>query len=82
MPVAVPAARLVGEFGEVVETSGRPELARGVVADQLHLNAQVLVHGDVGPQGSEVFGAYADEVPGTAVAGRCAEDFGRILEDG
>ena len=82
MPVAVPAARLVGELGKVVETGGRPELARDVVADQLHLNAQVLVHGDVGPQGSEVLGAHPDEVTRAAVAGGCAEDLRRVLEDG
>ena len=80
MSVAVPAARLVGELGKVVEASGGPELVGGLVPHEVHFNSQVLVHRDVGPQRSEVFGPDPDEVAGPAVPRRCAEDLGRILE--
>ena len=45
----------------------RPHLLRRVVADQLHLDPEALVHGDVGPQRAEVLRAHAR--PGSRCCG-------------
>ena len=82
VPVAVPAAGLVGKRGEVVEASRWPQLTGGVVAHQLDLDAEFLLHGHVGTQRSVVRSAHADQVAGPCVPRRRTEDLGRVLEDG
>ena len=82
MAVAEAAVGLVGELGEVVEAGSGPQGACLVVAHQGDIDAEGLLHGDVGPQRPEVLLADADQVTGFREAGRGAEDLGRVLEHG
>ena len=82
VPVAIAAAGLVGEPREIVEPRRRPQEPGLVVADQLDLDAERPLHGNVGPERPEVFGADADQVTGVGVAGWGAEEFLRPLKHG
>ena len=54
MPVAVAAPGFVGELREVAQIGHRPHLLRGLEPDQLDVDPDAAVHGDVGPKRADV----------------------------
>ena len=48
MGVAIPAERLVGGRGHVIERGSGPQASHVIPPEQFHLDPQLLVHGHVG----------------------------------
>ncbi len=75
MAVAVPASGFICELCEVAEIGHWPHLLRCVVSDQLHIDSDAAVHGDVGAQGANILRSHPDEVPGLPISGLGPEYF-------